>query len=221
MKNHCCLFIRLLGIFSLFLIFGMPLTYAQEDGDSAISVENGGQLIESAGNMPDWPEEGWDGANDGKVLSWDDTVTVFNTPEEGGLHPWAIFAFADEAVQPINSVAFFVLTMEVISDNRYQTRAGKEFQILVSTTGIKEDDFDLVLEGTLEIDLKVPFEDEEWIQFDFDPVKAKYVKLVFLSNYGDGTYTTLGEFAVYASDNMAVQPSGKTSVTWGEIKDKQ
>jgi len=115
----------------------------------------------------------------------------------------------------IDAVSFFMITKAAI-DEGSQTRSGKDFQILVSTSGTNETDFGLALEDTVDFDINTPFEDEEWVNFTFDAVRAKYVKLVFLSNYGDGTYTSLGELAVYGS--LAVRPLGKASTTWGEIK---
>lgn len=215
MRGRRYLSSRLLTVFSLFLLFGMGLANAQEERTNAISVENGGNLVESVGNLPDWPDEDWNGAIDGDLETWAGTVTVFNSPQEGDDDPWAIFAFKDKSAQLIDAVGFFMLSNAAMSEN-LQTRCGKDFQILVSTEGTKEADFELALEDTIDTDINTPFADEEWVGFTFSPVRAKYVKLVFLSNYGDGTYTTLGEFAVYGS--LAVRPLGKASTTWGEIK---
>jgi hypothetical protein len=215
-RCRCYFSSKLLVMFSLLLLFGIGLADAkEEDRANLISVENGGQLVESAGNLPDWPDEDWNGAIDGGWETWAETVTAFNSPQEGDDHPWAIFAFENEKVQVIDAASFFMLTKAAMDEN-LQTRCGKDFQILVSTKETKEDDFELALEDTIDIDINTPFADEEWMNFTFDPVRAKYVKLVFLSNYGEATYTTLGEFAVYAS--LAVRPLGKASTTWGEIK---
>ena len=79
------------AILTLFLLMFFS-TVAIGKSDSVIAVENGGKLVESVGNLPDWPEEDWNGANDGDLETWDGTVTVFNKPPEGDAHPWAIFA---------------------------------------------------------------------------------------------------------------------------------
>ncbi|MBD3184273.1 hypothetical protein GF312_18465 [Candidatus Poribacteria bacterium] len=193
------------------------LVNAQEDGENLISIENGGSLVLSDGALPDWPDEDWNGAIDGDLESWSGTVTTFLVPE-GEENPWAIFAFNNESTQVIGSVGFFMLPKAVIDDN-CKTRCGKDFQVSVSATGTDENDFEVVLEDTLELDLNLPFEDQEWIEFEFDAVKAKYIKLDFLSNYGDATYVTLGEFAVYGGV-LAVEPTAKVASTWGKIKCK-
>ena len=201
------------------LVLGLTAFQAKAvDEESVLAVENGGQLIDSAGNLPDWPEEGWDGANDGDVETWNGTITVFNQPQEGGDHPWAIFAFADEAAKTISRARFFVLAKAVIDEN-LQTRAAKDFQIQVSGDGTEEGDFETVLEDTIDMDINVAFADQEWQEYSLPAVDARYVKLIFLSNYGDGTYTSLGEFEVYGTDTSApVSSAGKLSTTWAKLK---
>ena len=111
-RNRKCL------IFVLpFLLLGVGLTNSQdieELQDDLILAENGGQLVESVGNLPDWPDEDWNGAIDGDIETWAGTVTVFNRPQEGDDHPWAIFAFRDEKTQLIDRARFFMLTREVM-----------------------------------------------------------------------------------------------------------
>ena len=201
------------------LVLGLVTSQAKAaDGENILSVNNGGQLMESAGNLPDWPEEGWDGANDENVETWDGTVTVFNQPQEGGDYPWAIFAFADEGVETINRVRFFMLSEAVMSEN-LQTRCAKDFRIQVSESGIEAGDFETVLEDAIDVDINVAFGDQEWQEYIFPAVDAKYVKLILLSNYGDGTYTSLGEFEVYGADTSALVSSpGKLSTTWAKLK---
>ncbi|MFQ5884658.1 MAG: hypothetical protein ACE5IO_06120 [Thermoplasmata archaeon] len=216
-KIHSILMLTL----SLTIILGLGFTAFQAkagDGENILSVNNGGQLIECVGNLPDWPEEGWDGTNDEDIETWNGTVTVFNLPQEGGDHPWGIFAFENEEVRSINKVRFFMLTDVVIGEN-LQSRSGKEFQLQVSTTGTAEGDFETVLEDTIDVDASAAFEDQEWQEFTFSPVDARYVKLIFLSNYGDGTYTSFGEVEVYSADAVtSVHSSGKLSTTWGKLK---
>lgn len=216
MRIHCSCS-SLLALLPLLLLLGIGLANGQDREpleESLISVENGGQLVESVGNLPDWPEEDWNGANDGDLETWNGTVTVFNSPPEGDEHPWAIFAFKDEKVEPIGAIGFFMITREL---GNLRSRCGKEFRVEVSTGGTGEGDFDVVLEDTIDMDINVAFEDQEWIEFTFDPVKAKYVKLTFLSNYGDSVYTTMGEFAVYGGI-LAVCPAATSSTTWGGVK---
>jgi len=163
-------------------------------------------------------EEGWDGTNDENLETWDGTVTVFNQPEEGDDHPWAIFAFANEETIAIDSVSFFVLSKAAV-DESLQSRGVKEFDLQVSDGGMGAGDFSSVLEDTIDMDINVAFEDQEWQAFDFSAVNAKYVKLILLSNYGDGTYISLAEFEVYGADQVSpVTFSGKLSTTWAELK---
>lgn len=216
LNKGCSTLILNLSIIMLILTF--VAFQAKASDEEVLSVDKGGQLIDSAGNLPDWPEEGWDGANDGDLETWDGTVTVFNQPEEGDDHPWAIFAFENQEVKTINKVQFFMLTKAVI-DESLQTRCAKEFRLQVSTEETEEDDFETVLEDSIDIDIQVPFEEQEWQEFTLSPVEAKYVKLILLSNYGDGTYTSLGEFEVYSAPApTSVSSSGKLSFLWAKLK---
>lgn len=211
-------FLTLLALSLLFLLVVTDLSNSQEDRENLVFVDNGGQLVESAGNMPNWPKEGWDGAIDGDLETWNGTVTVFNQPQEGDEHPWAVFAFKDEKGKLIDTVGFFMLT-KVVIDESLQTRCAKEFRLQVSTEETEEDDFETVLEDSIDIDIQVPFEEQEWQEFTLSPVEAKYVKLILLSNYGDGTYTSLGEFEVYSAPApTSVSSSGKLSFLWAKLK---
>ena len=178
--------------------------------ENLIGVENDGKLVESVGNLPDWPDEDWNGAIDGDLETWAGTVTIFNKPPEGDPHPWAIFAFKDEKTTFINKARFFMLPEAVIAGN-LQSRCGKDFIIEVSTTGTDEGNFKTALKDTVEQ------LEKEWEEFEFPAVRAKYVKLTWESNYGDGTYTTMGEFEVYGG-TAPVQPLSKLTTTWAQIK---
>ncbi|MFQ6042893.1 MAG: hypothetical protein ACE5PV_18730, partial [Candidatus Poribacteria bacterium] len=180
--------------------------------ENLVGVANGGKLVESVGNLPAWPDEDWNGAIDGDLETWAGTVTVFNKPPEGDPHPWAIFAFKDEKTTFINKARFFMLTQAVIGEN-LQSRCGKDFVIEVSTTGTDESKFKTALKGTVK---KL---EKEWEELEFPAVKAKYVKLTWESNYGDGTYTTMGEFEVYGGA-APVKPLGKLTATWAQIKNE-
>jgi len=217
MRVYCQRNVRILILLPFLLLLGIGAASGQDREpleESIISLTKGGQLVESVGNLPDWPEEGWDGFNDEDIESWNGTVTVFNIPPEGGDHPWGIFAFKDEKIESIGGISFFMITAVLGAD---VARAGKDFLLEVSTGGTDEADFEIVLEDIIEIDINVPFADQEWAEFTFDSVRAKYIKLTFLSNYGDGTYTTFGEIAIYGGE-FAVSPLEKSPATWGEIK---
>ncbi|HIE29306.1 TPA: hypothetical protein EYP66_18705 [Candidatus Poribacteria bacterium] len=197
----------LLSLTALLLCFTLQAIGAEEN---LIGVANGGKLVESVGNLPAWPDEDWNGAIDGDLETWAGTVTVFNAPPEGDPHPWAIFAFKDEKTTFINKARFFMLTEAVIAEN-LQSRCGKDFVIEVSTTGTDEGNFKTALKDTVK---KL---EKEWEEFEFPAVRAKYVKLTWESNYGDGTYTTMGEFEVYGG-TASVKPLGKLTATWAQIK---
>jgi len=196
----------LLTLFILLFVSAVALGAS----DSLIAVENGGKLVESVGNLPAWPGEDWNGANDGDLETWDGTVTVFNSPPEGDAHPWAIFAVKDEKTAWINKARFYMLNQEAI--NCCPSRCGKDFVIEVSTTGTDEGDFKTAHKGT------VQQLEKEWEEIEFKSVQAKYVKLTWESNYGDGTYTTMVEFEILGGAGSAVKPSGKFAAVWGKIK---
>ena len=191
----------------LLLGFVLPALSAEEN---LIGVESGGKLVDSAGDLPDWPDEDWNGAIDGDLETWSGTVTVFNQPPEGDPHPWAIFAIKDEKTLFISKARFFMLTQAAVGEN-LQSRCGKDFVLEVSTTGTDEGDFKTALKDT------VQNLEEEWEEFEFPAVKAKYVKLTWETNYGDGTYTTMGELEIYGG-TAPVQPLAKFATTWAKIK---
>ena len=197
------------AILTLFLLMVFAAV-AVGKSESVIAVENGGKLVESVGNLPDWPEEDWNGANDGDVSTWGGTVTVFNKPPEGDAHPWAIFAVKDEKTVWISKARFYMINQVVI--DCCPNRCGKDFLIEVSTTTTDEGVFKIAHKGTTQ---KV---EKEWEEIEFKGVRAKYVKLTWESNYGDGTYTTLAEFEVIGGAGAAVQPSVKLATVLGKIK---
>lgn len=197
----------LLPLTALLLCLTLQAIGAEEN---LIGVKNGGKLVESVGNLPAWPDEDWNGAIDGDLETWSGTVTVFNKPPEGDPHPWAIFAFKDEKTIFINKARFFMLPQAVIGEN-LQSRCGKDFVIEVSTTGTDEGKFKKAMQGTVK---KL---EKDWEEFEFPAVKAKYVKLTWESNYGDGTYTTMGEFEVYGG-TAPIQPLSKLTTTWAQVK---
>lgn len=101
-----------------------------------------------------------------------------------------------------------MLTQAAVGDN---LRCGKDFIIEVSTTGTDDGNFKIAHKGMVQ---KL---EKEWEEFEFKNVQAKYVKLTWESNYGDGTYTTMGEFEILAG-GAAVKPAGKLTAVWGKIK---
>jgi len=196
----------LLTLFTL--LFASAVAFGASD--SLIAVDNGGKLVESVGNLPAWPDEDWNGANDGDLETWGGTVTVFNSPPEGDAHPWALFAVKDEKTAWINKARFYMINQEII--NCCPNRCGQDFVIEVSTKGTGEGDFKAAHKGTVQ---KI---EKEWEEIEFESVQAKYVKLTWESNYGDGTYTTLAEFEILAGPGAMVKHSGKLATVWGKIK---
>jgi hypothetical protein len=91
-------------------------------------------------------------------------------------------------------------------------RCGKDFLLEVSTTTTDKSAFKIAHKGTTQ---KL---ENKWEEIEFQSVRAKYVKLTWESNYGDGTYTTLAEFEVIGGAGAAVQPSFKQATAWGKIK---
>ena len=79
LKHQTSMPVAILTLF-LLMVFA-PVAFGKSE--SVIAVENGGKLVESVGNLPDWPEEDWNGANDGDLETWDGTVTVFNYGKSG------------------------------------------------------------------------------------------------------------------------------------------
>ncbi len=74
----------------------------------------------------------------------------------------------------------------------------KEFSVSVSATGTDADDFQEVVHGTLE-----PIAGPQ--RFDFQPTKARYVKLVILSGHDPkADRVQLGEFEMYSTDGANV-----------------
>jgi PKD repeat protein/flagellar hook assembly protein FlgD len=81
-------------------------------------------------------------------------------------------------------------------------RWAKEIQVLVSSTGLRANDFSLVSEsGTF-----VLANEDRFQIFGFDPVQARYVKLRVLSNYGNSAEVQLGEFDVLSGHLSLLSP---------------
>lgn len=110
-----------------------------------------------------------------------------------------IFSFFENQTHQVNAIALFGNT----GSSEDGSRRPKEFEIYVSTGGMEPTDF--VLAGTFtSLNIESPQ------RFTFTPVDAKYIKLSINSNYGNTSYTQLGEFEVYdaasGSNLLAASP---------------
>ena len=121
------------------------------------------------------PKEGWEHAIDEDVSGWVGTTTAQDTP------PMAIFEFKDGTTKTIDNV-------QLLTDTEvgYKGRWVESFSVYVSTTGIASGDFVKVLDGTKT--------KGDWESFSFNPVHAKYVKLVL--NSPSSGWRQIGEFRV-------------------------
>ncbi|HNW58389.1 MAG TPA: T9SS type A sorting domain-containing protein [bacterium] len=116
---------------------------------------------------PSWRDEGWCNAVDGDYFGWDGTATVL--PDESG-YAWAIFKFADDQSNLVKQVALHVINLE--QDER-SDRWTREFEVLVSTTGLNPEDFASIGKFKME----QPF--LNWFNVR-NPQEARYVMLKIL-----------------------------------------
>jgi len=149
------------------------------------------QLVD---NSPAHPSENWDNAIDDDISCLDGTVTAGGEDNDA----WAIFQFLDGSTCSINKVRMLCDT-HIGWENRWM----KKFRVQVSTTGIEDSDFNTVVNGIKQ--------ENGWEEFPFDPVSAKYIRLVI--DEPDNGWRQLGEFQVcpvrqYASAvNSAISAS--------------
>jgi hypothetical protein len=147
---------------------------------------------------PTDPAEIWPNAIDGDLTGWDGTVTAMTLDPPA----YVILSFADQSVKNISKIRLLTDT-----GVRFSFRWLKMFHIEVSTTGIKNNDFSTVFSATKNTG--------DWESFYFDPVPAKYVKLVL--DHPDPTqsdYCQIGEIEIYtqadtsvALENLAKMPT--------------
>jgi len=145
-----------------------------------------------------FPDESWDNAIDGDISGWIGTATVEGTPPfvDHGNPPFAIFEFLDKTTKPINAVRLLTDT-DVGFGDRWVT----SFHVMVSTTGVADDNFVTVLNGS-----KIG---GDWQEFTFTEVLAKYIKLV-IDNPNSG-WRQIGEFQVCPA-YKAVDPKRSSMV---------
>jgi len=131
--------------------------------------------LELVDNSSASQKESWDNAIDGDISGWDGTVTAKGEP------PFAIFKFKDGTTKQINKVRLLTDT-----GVEFSGRWATNFSVLVSSTGIGANDFTQVLQATKK--------GGNWQDFTFDPVTAKYIKLVI--EQPAAGWRQIGEFEV-------------------------
>ncbi len=151
---------------------------------------NRADLVVTYGTPTD-PAESWSNAIDGDITDWDGTVTAMTLDPPA----YVIFSFADQSIKNISKI-------RILTDTgvRFSFRWLRAFQIEVSTTGIKPTDFSTVFSATKTTG--------DWESFYFDPVPAKYVKLVLdRPDPAESDYCQIGEIEIY------VQQEGNSTPT--------
>ncbi len=131
---------------------------------------------------PTIPEHDWNNATDGDVYGEDGTV-IMNSEQ-----PQAIFCLADSNNRKISAISLLCDT-GIGHEERWINR----FQIFVSSSGIEDSDFQVVLDT-----IKTGGAAET---FHFEPVNAMFVKLVVLSPT-DGM-VQLGELQIFYQESTA------------------
>jgi len=126
-------------------------------------------------NSASFSSENWNNAIDHDVSGLDGTVTA------GGVVPYAIFKFHDNKTKSINKIRLLT-----DSDVGMQDRWVLGFDVMVSTTGLADGDFSLLMRQAKK--------GGDWEEYPCTPKAAKYIKLV-LTNPGSG-WRQLGEFEV-------------------------
>lgn len=130
---------------------------------------------------PTEPAEVWQNAIDNDIEGWDGTVTAMTLDPPA----YVIFGFADQSIKNISKIRLLTDT-----GVRFSFRWLSEFDIQVSTTGTQNADFSTIFSARKNIG--------DWESFYFDPVPAKYVKLVLTHPDPDESdYCQIGEVEIY------------------------
>ncbi|MGA1842254.1 MAG: PKD domain-containing protein, partial [bacterium] len=141
-------------------------------GMNVAELETGASVADSSGGL--WPERAIDGQSGG----WQ---TPFGSPA----NQWIKVKLVGETDQVLDRVS-----LRGCACSYYV----KDFEIRVSTTGTDDTDFVSVFSGT------VPQEDGIH-EFTFAPVRARYVQLFIISNWGYQSYTLADHFQVWTRDH--------------------
>jgi V8-like Glu-specific endopeptidase len=142
--------------------------------------------------------EGWDNAIDNDIVDWDGTVTAFTSEQ-----PYAIFGFLGGGEGRVQKVKLLTDT-KVAFRNRWVTK----FSVLYSTTGIEDNDFMPLLEGTKNIG--------DWEEYCFPEQSMKFIKLIVdQPNSATIAYCQVGEFQVFGQAMRVETEKAELQVTRG------
>ncbi len=147
-------------------------------------------LVVTYGTPTD-PAETWSNAIDGDISGWDGTVTAMTLDPPA----YAIFSFADQSIKNISKI-------RILTDTgvRFAFRWLKAFHLEVSTTGIRPSDFTTIFSATKTTG--------DWESFYFNPVPAKYIKLVLdRPDPTQSDYCQIGEVEIYTQQDDVSEPN--------------
>jgi len=127
--------------------------------------------------------EAWDDVIDHDIISPDANTTAINGDA------WATFRFVDTTrTKLIHKVR---LMTNNAAGSRFANHLVKDFEVMVSTDSVN---FTSGFAGTI-------VSKYGWEIFEFEPVEAKYLKLVLVNARGEESpYITMGEFQVFGTD---------------------
>lgn len=153
-----------------FQVFGRAEFVHTEKADLAITY-----------GTPTAPDEEWHNAIDGDIQGWDGTATVMTLDPPA----YAIFNFVDQSIKNISKIRLLTDT-----GVRFSFRWLREFHVEVSTTGIQKSDFATIFSARKNMG--------DWESFYFDPVPARYIKLVLdHPDPNESDYCQIGEIEIY------------------------
>ena len=159
-----------------FQVFGQAMRVETEKAELQVARGTGTE-----------PAENWANAIDGDIEGWDGTVTSMTDEPPA----YVIFNFADQSIKNVTKI-------RILSDTgvRFAFRWLKRFHLEVSTTGIQRGDFSTIFSADKN--------NGGWESFYFDPVPAKYIKLV-LDNPDptESDYCQIGEVEIYTQATPA------------------
>jgi PKD repeat protein len=124
--------------------------------------------------------EGWDNAIDHDIISTNADLTAVSGDA------WAIFEFADASIKDITKLR---LKANNASGSSLTNHLAQNFELLVSTDGV---DFAPGFSGSIGSRYG-------WEVFEFDPLQAKYIKLVLYPRGEDSPFVRLSEVQVFGT----------------------
>jgi|GEM_PF-3558810 len=139
-------------------------------------------------------DENWSNAVDGDIYWTSGTASV--TADATG-KPWAIFEFNDQQIKKI-------CKLRMMTDTGYLngSQQVRHFRVLVSTTGLDDADFALLLDAEKSPIVETPCQfNDDWAQWNVALTDARYIKLVV--DAPECYWRQLGEFEVYHQTTLA------------------